>query len=147
MNNRRVVGSLALLLATALIAAGCGGDDDEEATTPELPGAAQAAALQEEIADLSDEEQIKRVGAAWAEPFAAGEEEMCAYMHSDLVPAPESCTAVTGTSVDPQQRSYAGATVKGVTIEDETATAEFSNGELVEFQRDPDGAWRIIAPP
>ena len=47
------------------------GDESGEATRPAPPlrGADDAAALQEDITDLSDEEQITRVGEEWAEPF------------------------------------------------------------------------------
>jgi hypothetical protein len=145
--------TLALLLSVlalgALGLAACGGDDgDEEETTPEVPGTAQAAALQEEIAGLSDEEQIRRVGAAWADPFATGDEGACAYFHPDIVPVASSCLhllegAFTGSVRI--QRSYEGASVTNVTVMGETAKAEFSNGESAEFQKDPEGAWRIIA--
>lgn len=139
--------ALLIALITALIAAGCGGDDENGNgdTTPEPAGAEEAAALQEEISGLSDEEQIERVGAAWAEPFAAEDEAMCAYLHPDVA---GGCSvfvqgALTGSSTI--QRSYAGATVTKVTVDGNTASAEFSNGEPVEFSKNPDGEWRITA--
>jgi ABC-type glycerol-3-phosphate transport system substrate-binding protein len=71
--------ALVALAAAALIAAGCGGDDDsgddsaqDTATTVTVPGAAEAAAFQEQIADLSDEEQVTRVGEEWADLFWEG---------------------------------------------------------------------------
>ena len=150
LTSRWMLTALALLLACGLIGLGCGGDDGDDgnggdATT--FAGAEEEAALQEEIADLRDEEQLKRVGAAWAEPFASGNEEACGYMHPDIVPSLAACSqflegALTGsTSV---QRSYAGATVASVTVKGESATAKFTNGESVEFQKDPDGDWKII---
>jgi hypothetical protein len=150
LTSRWMLTALALLLACGLIGLGCGGDDGDDgnggdATT--LAGAEQAAALQEEIAGLSDEEQIKRVGAAWAAPFAAGDEEACGYMHPDIAPSLDACSlylegALTGSTV--LQRTYKGATVTDVTVMGDTATTRFSNGESVEFQKDPDGNWKII---
>ena len=140
---------LALVASVAAIAlAGCGGDDDEETTT-EAPGAAEAAALYDEIADLPDEEQIERVGAAWAEPFSQNDEAMCDYLHPDIAPGgstSSSCTEILGSGPDPLQKSFAGATVKSVEVEGETAVAKFSNGEEVEFQTDPNGEWKITEP-
>ena len=139
-----------VVLAMAPIATGCGGDDDDDgnggdATT--VAGAEEAAALQEEIAGLRDGEQIKRVGDAWADPFAAGDEEACSYMHPDVV-TPESCAFVLSgqfTQSVTLQRTYAGATVADVTVKGETAQAEFSNGERVDFRKDPEGEWKVIA--
>jgi hypothetical protein len=45
------------------------------------------------------------------------------------------------------QRSFAGATVEGVEVDGDTATAEFSNGEQVEFSPDSDGAWKVAETP
>jgi hypothetical protein len=146
--------ALIALAATGLIAAGCGDDDEgdgngDETATLAVPGAEEAAALQEEIADLSDEEQVKRVGEAWAEPFAEGDEAMCAYLHPDLG-GPTSCSDyVTGSLTQgiKLQESFAGATVESVEINGETAFAEFSNGHRVEFGQDPDGAWKVVETP
>ena len=136
-------------LAAGLLAAGCGDDDDAEetggeATTLTVPGADQAASLQEEIADLSDEDQVARVGEAWAEPFAAASEEMCGFLHPDLG-GPSSCTEFTGATGSPDklQKSFDGASVEKVEVTGDTAEAEFSNGERVTFGRDPDGAWKV----
>jgi hypothetical protein len=133
--------AFALVIATALLVFGCGGDDDDDTTT-EASGTAEAAALYDEIADLPDEEQIERVGAAWAEPFAAGNEAMCGYLDPDL-----GCNeqyldgALTGSSV--VQSSYGGATVTNVKVDGETALTEFSNGQRVEFRKDSDGQWKV----
>jgi hypothetical protein len=138
---------LLVALISALIAAGCGGDDENGNgnTTLEPVGAEEEAALQEEISGLSDEEQIRRLGAAWAEPFAAGQEAMCAYLHPDIAGGCSQFVqgALTGSSI--LQNSYAGATVTKVTVDGNTALAEFSNGEPVEFGNDPDGEWKITA--
>jgi hypothetical protein len=141
---------VALVLVTvALAAAGCGGDDDDGATT-EAPGGEAAAALQEEIADLSDEEQIKRIGEAWAEPFAAGDEAMCAYLHPDLGGEGEQVcnTYVSGDLAGSiaLQTSFAGTAVESVDVKGQTAVARFSNGEPVEFQQDPEGDWWVVDP-
>ena len=139
------------LVSTGLIAAGCGGDggeegeDGDDAAAVAVPGAEEAASLQQEIADLSDEEQIERVGEAWAEPFAAGDEAMCGYLHPDLGGA-SSCAEYSGgasTGSTQLQRLYAGATVDNVEVTGETAVADFSNGEQVTFGQDPDGAWKV----
>jgi hypothetical protein len=152
MTGLRLV--LVAFAAAGLIAAGCGGDDNddgsgEDTATVAVPGADQAAALQEEIADLSDEEQITRVGEAWAEPFAAGDERMCGYLHSDLGAA-ASCSifadgALTGGGE--LQASFSGATVKRVDVQGDTAFAEFSTGNRVKFQQEPDGAWKVVETP
>ena len=143
-------------VVTGLVAAGCGDDDDDDSGTAEdqatglaVPGAEEAAALQEDIADQSEEDQIAAVGDAWAELFGAEDEAMCGYLHPDLG-GPSSCAeyvmgSLTGSSE--LQRSFAGATVDRVSIDGETATAEFSNGEQVEFAPDADGAWRVIETP
>jgi hypothetical protein len=133
--------ALLLVLATAL-AAGCG--DDDEATT-EAPGEGEAAALYDEIGDLPDQEQIEQVGAAWAGPFAAGDEAMCEYLHPDLAGCFDQFLEGALTGSLRVQRSYAGATVNSVEVNGPTAVAEFSNGESVEFSKDPDGDWKITA--
>jgi hypothetical protein len=147
--------ALVAFATAALIAAGCGDDDDEggesgedAATTLAVPGADEAAALQEEIADLSDAEQIARVGEAWAEPFAAGDEAMCGYLHPDLG-GPSSCAeyAVAAPRKGSVQASFSGATTENVDVQGDTAVAEFSNGEDVTFGQDPEGAWKVIEIP
>ena len=143
---------LVALAATGLMAGGCGDDDEaengDEAPAVSVPGAEEAASLQEEIADLSDEEQIKRVGEAWAEPFAAGDETMCGYLHPDLA-AEDTCTFFTEGQLTGSvnlQASFAGTTVENVEVTGETAVADFSNDEQVEFGLDPEGAWKVVNP-
>ena len=144
---------LAMLAAAGLLAAGCGGDDDgengDEAPAVTVSGGDEAASLQQEIADLSDEEQIERVGEAWAEPFAAGNETMCGYLHPDLGAASSCATYVQGalTGSSKLQASFAGTTVENVEVGGETAVAAFSNGEEVSFRQDPDGAWKVVETP
>jgi hypothetical protein len=142
---------LVAFAAAGLIAAGCGGDDDDgsgqDTAALAVPGADQAASLQEEIADLGEEVQIARVGEAWAEPFAAGEETMCGYLHSDIA---GSCSGFVGgalTGSSELQASFAGATVKRVDVQGDTALAEFSTGNSVKFQQEPDGAWKVVETP
>jgi hypothetical protein len=141
------------LVITGLVAAGCGDDDEGGAaaqpTELAVPGAEEAATLQEDVADQSDEEQIEAVGEAWAELFGAEDEAMCGYLHPDLGGA-SSCTSyaqgsLTGSSE--LQASFAGTTVKSVRVDGDTATAEFSNDEQVTFGRDPDGAWKVVETP
>ena len=142
------------LVVIGLVAAGCGDDESDEnaqdqATELAVPGAEEAAALQADVGDLGDEEQVTAVGEAWAELFGAEDEAMCAYLHPDLG-GPSSCTqyvqgALTGSSK--LQASFGGATVDTVNVDGDTATAEFSNGEQVTFARDPDGAWKISETP
>jgi hypothetical protein len=145
----RLCVALVVLAAAGLLAAGCGGEDEaeetgEEATTLTVPGADQAASLQEEIADLSDEDQVARVGEAWAEPFASGTEEMCGFLHPDLG-GPSSCSEYIGATGSPDklQESFTGTSVEEVEVTGDTAEAEFSNGERVRFGRDPDNAWKV----
>jgi hypothetical protein len=145
--KRWMPAALLLLLAIALIGLGCGGNDENGGDATTLVGAEEEAALQEEIEGLSDEEQIKRLGNAWADLFAAGDKAMCPYMHPDIVPAPASCEQFRQgafTNSVRIQRTYEGATVTDVTVMGETATARFSNGESVEFQKDPDGDWKVL---
>jgi hypothetical protein len=132
--------ALLLVLATAL-AAGCG--DDDEATT-EAPGEGETAALYDEIGDLPDQEQIEQVGAAWAELFAAEDEAMCAYLHPDIAGGCSVFVQGALTKSTTIQRSYAGATVTKVTVDGNTARTEFSNGERVVFEKDPDDEWKVI---
>lgn len=136
--------ALMLVLAMAAFTAGCGGDDDDGETTAAESGS-EAAALQEEIADLSDEEQIRRVGAAWAEPFSAGDEVMCEYLHPDVAPSCNAYldSALTGSTA--VQASFSGATVEDVKVNGDTAVARFSNERRsVGFAKDPDDAWRVV---
>ena len=123
--------------------AGCGGDDSKDATAGDARSAG-ATALYEEIADLGDEEQIKRVGAARAEPFASGDEVMCDYLHPDIAGACSGYVegALTGSSL--LQKTYAGATVREVEVNGDTSTTEFSNGERVDFGKDPNDEWKIV---
>jgi hypothetical protein len=146
--------ALVAFAAAALIGAGCGGDDEgdesgeDAATTLAVPGAEEAAALQEEIADLGDEEQIARAGEAWAEPFAAGDETMCGYLHPDLG-GPSSCAeyGIADPAKGSLQASFSGTTVENVDLQGDTAVAEFSNGEDVTFGQDPEGAWKVTEIP
>jgi ABC-type glycerol-3-phosphate transport system substrate-binding protein len=101
------VGCALVALAVLALMAGCGGDDDSgddsaqnTATTVTVPGTAEAAALQEQIADLSDEEQVTLVGEEWADLFGKEDEAMCGYLHADIA---GSCTlfvegALTGST-------------------------------------------------
>src|SRR5918996_188105 len=89
--------ALVALAAAGLIAAGCGGDDDgdesgeETAATVAAPGAEEADALQEEVGDLGDEEQVAAVGDEWADRFGNEDETMCGYLHPDLGTGPSTC--------------------------------------------------------
>ena len=146
---RALCAALVALATAGLLAGGCGGEDEAEepageATTLTVPGVDQAASLQEEIANLSDEDQVARVGEAWAEPFAAGSKEMCGFLHPDIR-GPSSCTEFIGAEGSPDkfQESFAGASVEEVEVTGDTAEAEFSNGKRVRFGRDPDGAWWV----
>jgi hypothetical protein len=70
---------------------------------------------------------------------------MCGYLHPDIA---GSCAlyvegALTGSTE--LQRSYAGTTVESVEIKGGTAVARFSNGERVEFQKDPNGEWKVTS--
>jgi hypothetical protein len=144
---------LAALVTVGLLIAGCGDDDDEsgETTTPAaaVPGAEEAAALQADIADLADDEQITRVGDEWADLFGKGDEAMCGHLHPDLGGASSCAEYVTGTLTQssPLQASFEGATVESVEVDGKTALAEFSTGNLVRFEQDPDGAWKVIETP
>ncbi len=154
---------LATLAATGLIGIGCGDDDssDDGAATStttstttatadsDTPGAEEAAAFQEEVADLSDEEQVAAVGEEWANLFGDGDEKMCGYLHPDIG-GPTSCSGyLTGsmTGSSELQSSFSGAKVEDVTIEGEEAFAEFDTGNTVKFAQASDGTWTVIATP
>lgn len=152
---------VAALLSLALLGAGCGGDDEGGGDTTSAeetgetasggrPGQEEEAALQEEIENLPDEEQVERVGEAWVEPFGKLDQTMCAYLHPDLggygtcVSADYFSGALT-QSVD-LQRSFAGTTVKDVDVKGQTAVADFGNGEQVQFEQDSNGDWKVVEP-
>ena len=85
-----------------------------------------------------------------AELYAERDEMMCGYLHPDLGAGPGTCAsyadgALTGSNV--LQESFAGTTVESVDVKGQTAIAEFSNDERVEFQQDPDGEWKVIRAP
>ena len=144
----------AVLAAAGLIAAGCGGDEDEpsedtETSASTMPGAEEAAAFNEGIADLSDEEQIVAVGEEWADLFGAKDEQMCGYLDPALG-GPSSCSlfaqgSLTGSSI--LMKEFTGATVESVEIDGDTALAEFSNGHTVKFTQTEDGVWAVIETP
>ena len=149
-----VRGALVVLAVVGLIAAGCG-DDDEDATSEEsetalaVPGAEEAATLQEEIADLPAEEQVARVGEEWAQLYGSADEAMCGYLHPDLGGA-SSCTQYTDgtlTQSSELQAAFKDATVDSVEIDGESAMAEFDNGNQVRFEQDSDGAWKVLETP
>lgn len=141
--------------AFAIALVGCGGDDDDAengngSTGTTSAATAEASALQGEIANLSDMEQIERVGEAWVEPFAAGDEAMCAYLHPDLGAEVSETCALYGEGQlarsDILQSSFAGTTIESVDVKGRTAVATFSHGEPVEFQQDPEGKWWVLNP-
>ena len=86
------------------------------------------------------------MGGAWADPFAEGDEAMCAYLHPDLGGASSCAGYVEGqlTQSATVQQSYAGARVESVDVKGQTAVADFSNRERVTFQQDPEGEWKVI---
>jgi hypothetical protein len=135
--------------AVAIALVGCG-DDDDDATNGATTNAATAdsAALQDEIANLSDREQVERIGEAWVKPFAAEDTAMCAYLHPDLgAEAPETCATYTDGNLaggNVPQASFAGTTVDRVEVKGQTAVATFSQGEPVEFQQDSEGRWWVL---
>ncbi|HYH62070.1 MAG TPA: hypothetical protein VD766_09410 [Solirubrobacterales bacterium] len=159
MTGLRLV--LCLLAAVGLIGIGCGGDDESSeddgaatstttsTTVSDSPGAEEAAAFQEEIADLSDEEQISAIGDEWAKLFGDGDEKMCGYLHPDISGETACSGYVNGsmTGSSELQSSFSGATVEDVQIEGEEAFAEFDTGNTVKFTPAPDGTWAIIATP
>jgi hypothetical protein len=136
---------LATIVSVVAIAlAGCGGDGEEDKTPPENRVTEGAAAVYAEIGDLTDKQQIERVGAAWAELFAGGDEAMCDYLHPDIAGGCSQYVqgALTGSSRI--QRSYAGTSVAKVEINGRTAVTRFTNGERVDFEQDPNDQWKIV---
>jgi hypothetical protein len=128
----------------ALALAACGGDDETTpaatTTTSGATGATGEAAVQEAVQGLSDEQQIKRVGAAWAEPYSQGDKAMCEYLHFDIEAA---CSIYTGPNPSEATKSFEGAKVESVEVNGKKAIAQFSNGEAVEFTKDPNDEWEV----
>jgi hypothetical protein len=134
---------LATIISVVAIAlGGCGGDDDTE------PAADQrledAAAVYAEIRGLTAEQQIQRVGAAWAHLFSRADEAMCEYLHPDVAGRCSEYVQSGLTGSPRVQRSYAGTSVSSVEINGQTAVARFSNGEQVAFEQGPGDRWMVV---
>jgi hypothetical protein len=131
--------ALSLLVLGALGLVACGGDDDETtAVSKNETTGGSGGALAE--TDLSNEERIEQQGNEWAAAFAkAGPvscrslgQPACELANCERVPSEpiENCTPPSRAFRD----SFADATVERVVFEGYHATAEFSNGESVEFE-------------
>jgi hypothetical protein len=126
MRKLALLPSLLALGALGLVA--CGGGDD---------GGTTAVA---ESGTTSNEERIKQQGNRWAVAFAKDGPVPCLYMgqpacelaNCEHVPNEpiENCMPPSAEFRD----SFTDATVERVVIEGYHATAEFSNGESVEFE-------------
>jgi hypothetical protein len=132
-----------IISAVAIALSGCGGDDDSEAP-PRDPRLDDAAAVYAEIRDLTDKQQIERVGGAWAHFFSGGDEAMCEYLHPDVADRCSDYLQSGLTGSHRLQRSYAGTSVAKAEINGRTAVAEFSNGERVAFEKDPEDRWMVV---
>ena len=90
-------------------------------------------------APLSPEQKITQTGRRWAPLFAAGDPRACRYM------TPVACEHVRPSRE--LRRSFAGATVKEISIRENRASTSFSNGEGVELDwvngYAVGGVWRI----
>jgi hypothetical protein len=133
-----------VIIALAIALAGCGGDDDDGARSPQDRRLEDAAAVYEEIRDLTDKQQIERVGAAWAATYSRKDEAMCDYLHPDIAGGCSELVqgALSGSSRI--QRSFAGTSVVRAESKRRRAVAEFSNGERVDFAKDADDRWTIV---
>ncbi len=127
---RKLALLLSLLVLGALGLIACGGGDDDETTAASDPGANHR---------LSNEETIEQQGNEWAAAFAKAGPVTCRYMgqpaceraNCERVHAPiKNCRPPSAEF----RESFADATIERVVIEGHYATAEFSNGESVEFE-------------
>ncbi len=155
---------LSLLALGALGFTACGGGDDQttaasetETTVGSGGEAVTAEADPEDNNRLSNEERIEQAGNEWAAAFAkggfkprlwrymgqpAGERMGCARVGHQPI---KNCTPPSSE----YRESFADATVERVVIEGHHATAEFSNGESVEFEGGKDiltGHWQWFIP-
>jgi hypothetical protein len=128
-----------IISAVAIALAGCGGDDDAKPTRD--PRLDDAAVVYAEIRDLTDKQQIERVGAAWADAFSKDYEAMCEYLHPDVA---GGCREYLESASARLRRSYAGKSVTGVEIDGRSAVASFSNGERVDFEQDSRDRWMVV---
>jgi hypothetical protein len=128
-----------IITVVAIALAGCGGDDDAKPTHD--PRLDDAAVVYAEIRDLTNKQQIERVGAAWADAFSRGYEAMCEYLHPDVA---GGCSEYLESTSARLRRSYAETSVTGVEINGRSAVASFSNGERVDFEQDPRDRWMVV---
>ena len=128
-----------ILTVVAIAVVGCGGDDEAQPTRD--PRLDDAAVVYAEIRDLTDKQQIERVGAAWADAFSKGYEAMCEYLHPDVA---DGCSEYLTAASTELRRSYAERSVESAEIKGRSAVVTFSNGKKVDFKQDPNDRWMVV---
>ena len=103
---------------------------------------------------LSNEERIEQMGNDWAALFAKADPATGGYYEGQPAWERERCRNIGGYRIksctplsSEFRKSFANATVERIVVEGRHATAEFSNGESVEFVKGmfgtPGGSWSI----
>ena len=133
------------------------GASSRNVITAYFASGAPAAAVEDDPENenrLSNEERIEQMGNDWAALFAKADPATSGYYEGQPAWEREDCTGVGGHRIRPCtplsaefRESFADATVERIVVEGRHATAEFSNGESVEFVKGmfgtPGGSWSI----
>ena len=111
--------ALMLLMFVVFVLAGCGSDDSTGSETTVDPEAA-----------LTEDAET------WASLFGTGSSGSCDYFQP-----PGVCKIYLSGELTPFEKSYADASVIGVSIDGNHADVKFDNGDTVVFVQEPDG-WK-----
>lgn len=117
-----------------LAVAGCGSSEEPASGTSEID-------------EQEAKAEITEIGDSWAHSFADPASNACAYMLEELCDEyiyERTAQGVLGTLPE-WQASFKDARVEEVEVDGDRATARFSNGREVGFER-VDGLWMVSDP-